>query len=284
MTTAPLVSVVLPAKDEEGCILEVVGQIGAALASLPHEILVVDDGSGDATAARVAEAMRSRPSVRLLRHATACGQSAAIRTGVLAARGRVVATLDADGQNPPSELPRVLGPLIAPNADPRLGLVQGQRAERRDTWSRRAASGAANRLRASLLGDGLRDSACGLKAFPREVYLRLAYFDHIHRFMGAMVIREGYEVLPVDVQHAPRTTGRSKYGNLGRAMVGVVDLLGVAWLMRRRKLPVAVEGEEGLAAPTPFRGLAAVRPAARHGLADAASVVVPMPSGRPAGH
>lgn len=234
--TVPLVSVVLPARDEEGCIEEVVEGIRAALGPIPHEVVVVDDGSSDATAARVAGLMARRPHLRLLRHDRSAGQSAAIRSGVLAARGRIVATLDADGQNPPAELLRVLGPFLAADADPRLGLVQGQRLVRRDTASRRLASRLANGLRAALLRDGLRDSACGLKAFPREVYLRLAYFDHIHRFMAAMVLREGLSVLPVEVAHAPRRAGRSKYGNLSRALVGAVDLLGVAWLLRRRRL------------------------------------------------
>ncbi|TNC49440.1 glycosyltransferase family 2 protein [Rubellimicrobium rubrum] len=235
------VSVILPAKDEEGCIAAVVADIGRSLADIVHEIIVIDDGSTDATAARVRAMMPTSPNLRLLRHDRACGQSAAIRTGVLAARADLVATLDADGQNPPAELVAVLAPFLKGRRDPRLGLVQGQRAARQDALSRRLASRMANRLRARLLVDGLRDSACGLKAFPREVYLRLPYFDHIHRFMAAMVLREGFTVLPVEVSHAPRLSGRSKYGNLGRAMVGVVDLLGTVWLLRRRKLPSALE-------------------------------------------
>ena len=245
------VSVILPAKDEEGCIAAVVADVGKSLAGIAHEIIVIDDGSSDATAARVQAMMPTSPNLRLLRHDRACGQSAAIRTGVLAARAPLVATLDADGQNPPSELVAVLAPFLKDQADPRLGLVQGQRAARQDALSRRLASQMANRLRARLLGDGLRDSACGLKAFPREVYLRLPYFDHIHRFMAAMVLREGFAVLPVEVAHAPRRSGRSKYGNFGRATVGVVDLLGASWLLRRRKLSSALEvaGDDRGAAP-----------------------------------
>jgi dolichol-phosphate mannosyltransferase len=245
----PRVSVVLPAKDEEGCIAEVVSDIARALSHIPHEIIVVDDGSQDATATRVTTLARDRPNLRLIRHDHACGQSAAIRSGVMAAQGSIVATLDADGQNPPSDLPRLLAPFLASGTDPRLGLVQGQRLERRDTLSRRIASKVANRLRSTLLGDGLRDSACGMKAFPREVFLRLAYFDHIHRFMAAMVLREGFTVIPMQVGHAPRRAGRSKYGNFGRAVVGVVDLLGVAWLLRRRRLCLAWEEEQGAQVP-----------------------------------
>ena len=262
----PRVSVVLPAKDEEGCILEVVADIGQALQGISHEIIVVDDGSQDSTAVRVGALTGHRPNLRLVRHDRACGQSAAIRSGVMAAQGTIIATLDADGQNPPSELPRLLAPFLDPGADPRLGLVQGQRLGRRDTMSRRLASKAANRLRAALLGDGLRDSACGMKAFPREVFLRLAYFDHIHRFMAAMVLREGYVVLPIEVTHAPRLTGRSKYGNLGRALVGVVDLLGAAWLMRRRRLCTVWEEHHGArhqaswSPPLPLAGSTGVVP------------------------
>jgi dolichol-phosphate mannosyltransferase len=259
------VSVVLPAKDEEDCIVAVVDGIALALSGIPHEIIVVDDGSGDATADRVAAVMGDRPGLRLLRHATSCGQSAAIRSGVWAARGDIIATLDADGQNPPEELLRVLGPFLMASPDLRLGLVQGQRAKRKDTLSRRLASNAANRIRSGLLGDGVRDSACGLKAFPREVYLRLAYFDHIHRFMPAMVLREGFEVWTADVAHAPRITGRSKYGNLGRAAVGAVDLLGAAWLMRRRKVASVEEMGAAEASGGVPRRRAAERPAEETG-------------------
>ncbi len=247
----PEVSIVLPARDEAGGIAALVAEIGAVLSTLPHEIIVVDDGSRDDTAAAVRAL--GQPGVRVLRHAASAGQSAAIRTGVRAARAPLVATLDADGQNPPTEILAVLAPFRA-GPRPRLGLVQGQRAERRDGFAKRAASRIANRVRGGLLRDGVRDSGCGLKAFPRDVYLALAYFDHIHRFMAAMVRREGYDVEVVDVAHRARRSGVSKYGTLGRGVVGVVDLAGVAWLLRRRRLAeVEVEGPvgpEGLEPPT----------------------------------
>lgn len=242
--TAPVVSVVLPARDEAPGIADLLRDVAAAMAALPHEIIIVDDGSRDGTAA--AALASGVAGLRVLSHHRGCGQSAAIRTGVLAARGRLVATLDADGQNPPAELPRLLAPLLAPSADPRLGLVQGQRAVRRDGWAKRVGSRVANAIRQSILRDGVRDSGCGLKAFPRDAYLGLAYFDHIHRFMPAMIRREGLTVMVMEVAHAPRRAGRSKYGNLGRTLVGLVDLAGVAWLARRRVLPAvaAIETDD----------------------------------------
>ena len=235
-----MVSVVLPAKDEAGNIAALLAEISSAMTAIAHEIIVVDDGSTDATAAAVLGVAAQNPTVRLLRHGTSSGQSAAIRSGVTAARGRIIATLDADGQNPPAELPHLVAPFLEPGANPRLGLVQGQRLRRQDTLAKRLASRAANAIRGGLLRDGVRDSGCGLKAFPRDTYLALAYFDHIHRFMGAMVKREGYEVMVIDVRHRERGSGQSKYNNFNRAMVGIVDLLGVAWLARRRKLPGSV--------------------------------------------
>lgn len=236
MKMAPTVSVVLPARNEAVAIKSLLADISAALGGVMHEIIVVDDGSTDATAQAVIETMRDNPDLRLLRHDRSCGQSSALRSGILAARGTIIATLDADGQNPPAELSRLLAPLLEPGAS-NLGLVQGQRRKRQDRWTRRAGSRIANGIRGALLHDGVRDSGCGLKAFPRAVYLSLPYFDHIHRFMPAMVLREGYKVIVVEVDHAERIGGRSNYSNLQRALVGIVDLLGVAWLIRRRRLP-----------------------------------------------
>ena len=249
-----LVSIILPARDEAGNITQVVTGIAEVMAGTPHEVVVVDDASTDNTRAVLRELAGRMPQLLVMCHDRPCGQSAAIRTGVLAASGSLVATLDADGQNPPANLPGLLAPLLTDPARGRIGLVQGQRVDRRDTWSKRWASHAANRIRGGLLRDGVSDSGCGLKAFPRKVYMDLPFFDHIHRFMPAMVRREGWEVVVVPVTHAERRSGRSKYGNLQRALVGAVDLLGAAWLIRRRKLPVAHRlqaGSPGLAGPGP---------------------------------
>jgi dolichol-phosphate mannosyltransferase len=241
MTAAPELSIVLPAKDEAECIVPLVRDIALALAAIPHEIILVDDGSSDGTGDAVLGLRAEIPGVRVIRHAASCGQSAALRSGVWAARGRIIATLDADGQNPASNLPGLVAPFFAADANPNLGLVQGQRMRRQDTFSKRIASKWANRIRNGLLHDGVRDSGCGMKAFPRETYLKLAFFDHIHRFMAAMVRREGLDVQVMDVTHAERSGGQSKYNNFNRAMVGIVDLMGVAWLIKRRKVAMATE-------------------------------------------
>ena len=241
MTETPVVSVVLPARNEQAAIARLLSDIAAALRQVPHEIIVVDDGSTDGTAQAVVALMAQVPGLRLLRHAASCGQSAALRSGIVAARGRLIATLDADGQNPAGELPRVLEPLLGKDAGPGIGLVQGQRRRRQDRWTRKAGSRIANGIRNALLRDGVRDSGCGMKAFPRDVYLTLPFFDHIHRFMPAMVQREGLRVVVVDVAHAERQGGASNYSNLQRALVGIVDLLGAAWLIRRRRRPSVTE-------------------------------------------
>ncbi len=232
----PDVSVILPAKDEAANLPMVLRDITDALAGIPHEIIVVDDGSTDATEATVRTLAKTIPGLCLIRHDASCGQSAALRSGIKSARGRIIATLDADGQNPASNLPHLVAPFLVADADPRLGLVQGQRLRRQDTWSKRIGSRLANGIRNALLHDGVRDSGCGMKAFPRAVYLELSYFDHLHRFMPAMVKREGLQVMVMDVTHAERHAGQSNYNNTRRALVGIVDLIGVAWLMRRRRL------------------------------------------------
>jgi dolichol-phosphate mannosyltransferase len=237
--TQPDVSVILPAKDEAINLPLVLRDISSALAGIAHEIVVVDDGSTDGTEAAVLALMGTVPGLCLIRHAASCGQSAALRSGIHAARGRIIATLDSDGQNPASNLPNLIAPFLAPDVDPKLGLVQGQRIRRQDTWSKRIGSRLANGIRNGLLNDGVRDSGCGMKAFPRAAYLNLAYFDHLHRFMPAMIKREGLSVMVMDVTHAGRHAGQSKYNNTRRALVGIVDLVGVAWLMRRRRLATA---------------------------------------------
>ena len=227
-------SVVVPVCNEAGNLAPLVAGLDAALADWRYEIVFVDDGSTDDTAARLALLAAGRGNLKCFRHLSRCGQSAALRTAILRARGRVIATLDGDGQNPPAEVPKLVRHLLDGPAT--VKLVQGQRQRRQDTAWKRFGSRFANAIRGKLLKDDVRDSGCGLKAFYRDAYLQLAYFDHLHRFMPAMMLREGFEVAVLPVAHAERGAGRSKYGNLDRALVGIVDLMGVFWLMRRRAL------------------------------------------------
>lgn len=232
----PRITVIAPMKNEEGNVARLADEIAEACAPLaPFEAIFVNDGSDDGTAAAIAQARARHPWLRELRHAASCGQSAAVLSGVRAARAPICCTLDGDGQNPPAEIPRLVAPLLD---DPtgRLGLVAGQRVDRQDTASKRWASQAANALRRAMLDDDTRDTGCGLKAFPRDVFLTLPFFDHIHRYLPALIKREGHEVALVDVSHRARDAGSSNYTNIGRALVGALDLLGVWWLVRRRKV------------------------------------------------
>ncbi len=231
-------SIVIPARNEAGNLPTLIAEIQAAMARYaPFEIIVVDDGSTDQTAATVAALRADTPHLRLVRHDRSGGQSAAVHSGVHAARTSLVCTLDGDGQNPPQDLPRLVEPLLI-DATGRLGLVAGQRVGRKDTFSKRMASNIANALRAWLLRDGTRDTGCGLKAFRRDAFLQLPYFNHMHRYLPALFARDGWQVAHVDVGHRPRHSGRSNYTNLQRGLVGVVDLVGVLWLIRRRKKSV----------------------------------------------
>ena len=237
-STHPDVSVVIPVKDEAAAIQPLIQEIAAAMAGRDYEIIVVDDGSSDGTD-HVLRAMAARmPVLRVHRHPYSRGQSTAIRSGVKLAQAPVIVTLDGDGQNPPDQIPLLLAPFL--NGAPDLGLVQGQRAVRKDTAAKRIASRFANKLRGAVLHDGVRDSGCGLKAFRRDAYMDLPFFDHIHRFMAAMMMREGWRIETVDVTHRERSSGRSKYSNLARGLVGIPDLMGAAWLIRRsgRRGPV----------------------------------------------
>jgi dolichol-phosphate mannosyltransferase len=235
------ISVVVPVRNEAENVKPLIGEIVAALdGRWAYEIIYVNDGSTDATAERLAEVMKQRNTLRQLRHASSAGQSAAIRSGVRAARGAIIATLDGDGQNNPAFLPDLISTLEKGGEG--LGLVAGQRIGRKDTGFKKFQSRAANAVRGLILRDGTRDTGCGLKAFRREVFLMMPYFDGLHRFLPALVRREGFEVAYVEVIDRPRNSGVSNYGFFDRLWIGIMDLAGVWWLIRRKKpTPVATE-------------------------------------------
>jgi dolichol-phosphate mannosyltransferase len=236
----PAVSVVVPVRNEAGNIAPLVTEIAAALSGRAFEIVYINDGSSDATEQELRGLMADRGWLRQVRHARSCGQSAAVRTGVAAARAPLVVTLDGDGQNDPAFIPALLAKLEA--GAPRLGLVAGQRVGRQSTGFKKMQSRIANGVRAAVLKDGTRDTGCGLKAFHRDLFLALPYFDGLHRFLPALVRREGYDIGYVDVTDRSRRHGTSNYGFWDRLWIGILDLAGVWWLVRRRKrVPEAEE-------------------------------------------
>jgi dolichol-phosphate mannosyltransferase len=233
MAQSPELSVVVPVKDEAGNVAPLAREIAAALAGeANYEMIFVDDGSTDSTVAELAELRPGLP-VRVLKHARNLGQSRALRSGIAAARSQVVVTLDGDGQNDPADIPYLLAIFRREAANPAFAMVAGERRRRQDRWSKRLASRLGNRLRRALLADQANDTGCGLKVFRRDAFLALPYFDHMHRYLIALMLREGLEVRFMPVNHRARGTGRSKYGVLDRALVGVSDLFGVMWLKRR---------------------------------------------------
>ncbi len=234
MEPAPDISVVVPVHDEEGAAPDLAREIAAAFAGRRYEMLFVDDASRDGTRAALLALRPELPALRVLGHRRNAGQSRAVRTGVRAARGALVVTLDGDGQNPPADGPALADALLA---DPALGLVGGRRAQRRDGAAKRWASRLANGVRKQLLHDAADDTGCGLKAFRRDAFLALPYFDHMHRYLPALMLREGWGVAFRDVGHRPRGSGRSKYTNLGRLLDAASDLGGVVWLARRARDP-----------------------------------------------
>src|SRR6266446_3200196 len=241
---AVAVSIVVPVRNEAENVAPLIAEIAAALdGGRAYEIIYVNDGSTDATAERIAAIMKQQANLRQIRHATSSGQSAAVRSGVRAARGGIVATLDGDGQNNPVFLPDLISAIE--NGGDRVGLAAGQRIGRKDTGFKKIQSRVANGVRSAILRDGTRDTGCGLKAFRREVFLALPYFDGLHRFLPALVRREGYEIAYVDVIDRPRRSGVSNYGFFDRLWIGIMDLAGV-WLLiyaLYRRDPVFIAGQ-----------------------------------------
>jgi dolichol-phosphate mannosyltransferase len=235
------VSIVVPVRNEADNVAPLIGEIVTALdVRGDYEMIYVNDGSTDATSQRLKALMQRHHNLRQVDHAASAGQSAAVRTGVRAARGAIVATLDGDGQNDPAFLPALISAIE--NGGGRIGLAAGQRVGRKDTGFKKLQSRIANRVRSAVLRDGTRDTGCGLKAFRRDVFLSLPYFDGLHRFLPALVRREGFEIAYVDVIDRPRRSGVSNYGFFDRLWVGIMDLMGVWWLIRRkRSAPLATE-------------------------------------------
>ncbi|MCG6946724.1 MAG: glycosyltransferase family 2 protein [Deltaproteobacteria bacterium] len=230
-------SVVVPVKNEEENIDPLVDELCSALDGLyQYEIVYVDDGSSDETWERLVALSKGLSQLTIIRHRGSYGQSNAILTGVKAARSSLIVTLDGDGQNDPADIPTLVEVFKAPNSPPDLQLVVGHRRKRMDSWVKRVSARVANGVRGYLLKDGTPDTGCGLKLFPREIFLGLPFFNHMHRFLPALIQRSGGAVVSVEVNHRPRKHGRSHYGIWDRLWVGLVDLCGVMWLQRRSKV------------------------------------------------
>jgi len=230
----PSLSVVVPVHNEQDNIAPLVGEIVAALRGrVSFEIIHVDDASTDATAEALRAAMRVTPELRVIHHQQQAGQSTAVRNGVRAARAAWIATLDGDGQNDPADIPKLLA--ARDKAASQVKLFAGWRVNRRDSFNKRISSSIANAVRSRLLRDATPDTGCGIKLFERATFLELPYFDHMHRFLPALIHRAGWQTVSVPVNHRPRTAGISKYGMWNRLWVGIADLRGVAWLARRTR-------------------------------------------------
>lgn len=241
------ISIVVPVHDEADNILSLIEEIVEAMGQAKaYEIIYVDDGSNDDTAIVLQHALQRVNVLRVFRHEQNCGQSTAIHTGVKAANYPYIATLDGDGQNDPADIPRLYGVFTQQknNLD-NLWMVAGWRNKRHDSLWRLFSSKVANVVRARLLGDNTPDTGCGLKIFLRDKFLELPYFDHMHRFLPALILRAGGQVISEPVNHRPRMAGCSKYGTLSRLWAGIIDLLGVIWLKQRTKLPVITESKNG---------------------------------------
>jgi len=238
------VSVIVPVKNEAENVSTLFHEIQDVLMDqhdLDFEILYIDDGSTDQTPQILQDLATSNPSLRILRHASNCGQSTAVLTGVLHAAHDYIITLDGDGQNNPIDIPKMIQIFAKARPDEKLGLVMGNRVNRQDSVIRKISSRIANAVRAGLLNDSTPDSGCGLKILPRSLFLRLPFFDHMHRFMPALVIRQGFTVQTIPITHRERQAGISKYGIHNRLWVGIVDLFGAMWLIRRMQQPEVQE-------------------------------------------
>ena len=234
MSETPQLSVVVPVHNEEDNVAPLVAEIVAALRGrCDFEIVYVDDTSRDATLQRLRELQATTPELRVVRHVTNAGQSTAVRNGVKAARAPWIATLDGDGQNDPADIPNLLDKRDASPAA--VKLFAGWRVNRQDSGSKRWASKFANGIRSRMLRDATPDTGCGIKLFERAAFLDLPYFDHMHRYLPALMQRAGWQTVSVPVNHRHRTAGVSKYNNLGRALVGIKDLFGVSWLIQRSR-------------------------------------------------
>src|SRR5215470_12039515 len=233
-TAEPAAAVVVPVRNEAGNIAPLVEEIAAVLAGRwSFEVVYVNDGSSDGTESELLALMRTRPWLRQIKHAVSCGQSAAIRSGVIAARAPVIVTIDGDGQNDPAFIPELFEALLKGN--PHIGLIAGQRIKRQASGFKKFQSRVANSVRSAILKDGTRDTGCGLKSFRRDLFLMLPYFDGLHRFLPALVRREGFAIGYVNVVDRARRHGTSNYGMWDRLWIGILDLFGVWWLLRRRK-------------------------------------------------
>jgi dolichol-phosphate mannosyltransferase len=228
-------SVVVPVCNEAENVEPLAREIDAALQGRSYEMIFVDDGSTDETAANLKKLKASLPALRVLSHSFRSGQSAAVASGVRAARAAWVATLDGDGQNDPADIPKLIAARESPAGRGVQLFMGNRRASRKDTAWRRLQSRVANGVRSGLLGDDTPDTGCGIKLFSRDVFMDLPRFDHMHRFLPALFQRHGARVVSVPVSHRERTRGTSKYGMLNRAWVGIVDIIGVMWLRRRYK-------------------------------------------------
>ena len=239
------ISIVIPFHNESENITPLISKVDDVLQKmeLDYEIVAVDDASTDDSYAILQKLTQNYPKLRLLHHINNCGQSTSVVTGVRNARGEFIATLDGDGQNDPEDIPNLYKAMVTSD-NPNLKMVAGYRKKRKDTIFKRWGSKIANAVRSRMLKDSTPDTGCGLKLFYRETFLRLPYFDHMHRFLPALVQREGGDVISVEVNHFPRVHGTSHYNNLQRLGVGIIDLIGVMWLIRRSYKPQIVEYPE----------------------------------------